>query len=270
MVRKLYKHEFAAWLRVLPFFWVAMLGVAVAGRFVQIFENIGSAYYWILFASSLLTAFLAAMALLAAPTVFGIFRFYRNLFTGEGYLSFTLPVTPGQHLLVKITTAVCFDLASVAVLLVSACILTCGDMLTELLKAGFYLLRQIPQDMILHVVGYCVQYIIWILLGCLCNHLMYYSCICIGQLLRKNRILGSVGVYFGYQLIGQVFSTGVSLLFTLFGIVGILDKLVEIIEKYPNATMHITLGIGGVMTLALAVIFWLVCHIIIRKRLNLE
>jgi hypothetical protein len=34
--------------------------------------------------------------------------------------------------------------------------------------------------------------------------------------------------------------------------------------------MHITLGIGGVMTLALAVIFWLVCHIIIRKRLNLE
>ena len=30
-----------------------------------------------------------------------VVRFYRNLFSDEGYLSQTLPVTPGQHLLAK-------------------------------------------------------------------------------------------------------------------------------------------------------------------------
>ncbi len=270
MVRKLYKHEFMAWLRVLPFFWVAMLGVAAAARFVQVFESVQSVYYWIVFGSSLLTFFFAVLVLAAVPTVFGIFRFYRNLFTGEGYLSFTLPVTPAQHLLVKATTAICFQIFSLLVVLLSFCVLTFGDMLTELLKAGFYLLKQIPQDKILHIIGYCAEYGVLILAGCLCGHLMYYSCICIGQLLRKNRILGAVGVYFGYQVISQMISTGISLFFTLLGVAGVLDKLIVVMDKYPNATLHVSLSSGCVISLVTAAVMWFVCYIIIRKRLNLE
>ncbi len=270
MVRKLYKHEFAAWLRVMPFFWVAMLGVAAAGRFVQFFEKVDSVYYWIIFGSSLLTFFLTALVLIAAPTVFGMFRFYRNLFTGEGYLSFTLPVSPGQHLLVKVTTALCFQLISLVVLLLSGCVLTFGDMLVELLKAGGYLLKQIPKDILGHIIGYIVQYAFAIVVGAVGTHLMYYSCICIGQLFRKGRILWAVGVYFIYQMIAQVFSTGISLLVTLFGMTGAIDKLVEIMDKYPFGTLHVSLGISGLIAVVVAVVLWLVCHIIIRKRLNLE
>lgn len=270
MVRKLYKHEFMAWLRVLPFFWVAMLGVAAAARFVQFFEKVDSVYYWIVFSSSLMTFFLAALVLLASPTVFGIFRFYRNLFTGEGYLSFTLPVTPAQHLWVKVSTAICFQIISLVVVIASFCVLTFGDMLTELLKAAFYLLKQIPKDMILHIIGYCIEYVVLILLGCICNHLLYYCCICIGQLFRKGRILGAVGAYFGYQVIAQMISTGISLFFTVLGVAGVLDKLMVIMEKYPNATLHVSLSSGCVIALLTAVVMWFVCHIIIRKRLNLE
>jgi len=74
MVKKLYKHEFKAWLRVVPLFWLAMLGIAAAGRFVQVFED-DSVYYKLIFGSSMVICGLTAVVQLLAPTVFGVYRF---------------------------------------------------------------------------------------------------------------------------------------------------------------------------------------------------
>ena len=151
MVKKLFKHEFKAWLRVLPLFWLAMVGVAAAGRIVQFFET-ESIYYYLVFGSAMLAFGVAAFVLLFAPTVFDVFRFYRNLFTGEGYLSFTLPVSPAQHLFVKMVTAGCFQLLTMAVVLLSGLVLMAGDVLTEVLKAAAYLWKQLVQNIKKHFI----------------------------------------------------------------------------------------------------------------------
>lgn len=273
MVKTLFKHEFKAWLRVLPIFWLAMLGVAVAGRIVQFFET-DSIYYKLIFGSAMVVCGLATIVLLLTPTVFGVYRFYRNLFTGEGYLSFTLPVTPAQHLWVKVATAACFDVLSLVVLMLSGMVLTCGEVLVEVWKASGYLWKRIveniPKDLAGHLIGYAFEYLVIILVGLFGGHLLYQSCICIGQLARKNRVLLAVGVYFGYQLVAQILSTIMSVIIMVMGEAGAFDKLLEWVAKHPYASGHMIFIGLAVFTLALAALFWWICHRIMSKRLNLE
>ena len=273
MVKKLYKHEFKAWLRVIPLFWVAMVGIAVAGRLVQLFEN-DSIYYKIIFVFSLIGFVLAAIVMIGAPVFFGIYRFYRNLFTGEGYLSFTLPVTSGQHLWVKVSTAVCLSILSFLVVMLSGVILVSGDVLTEILKAMAYLWKQlkenIPGEWVPHLIGYAIEYTLIFVISMFATYLMYGTCICIGQLARKNRVLVAVGVYFGFQVVAQMLSTGFSLIFTVLNVSGTMEKIVQFATDHPFATGHMLLGGSGLFVLLLTTVYWFVCHGIMRKRLNLE
>lgn len=273
MVRTLFKHEFKAWLRVLPIFWLAMLGVAVAGRIVQFFET-DSIYYKLIFGSAMVACGLAAIVLLLTPTVFGVYRFYRNLFTGEGYLSLTLPVTPAQHLWVKTLTAVCFDVASLVVVVLSGMVLISGEVLVEVFKAFGYLWKQMiahmPKELAGHLVGYVLESLVIIFAWLLSGHLMYQSCICIGQLARKNRVLLAVGVYFGYQLVAQILSTVVGVAFMALSATDLFIELAELAAKHPYATGHVSNAVGAVLFLALAALFWWICHRIMSKRLNLE
>ena len=77
MVKKLYKHEFIAWLRVLPLVWLITLAVSGIHRLVQLLET-DTVYYDILNASGLIVFFVAIFACLLFPVIFGIVRFYRN------------------------------------------------------------------------------------------------------------------------------------------------------------------------------------------------
>lgn len=273
MVKTLFKHEFKAWLRVLPLFWLAMLGVAAAGRIVQFFET-DTVYYTLVFGSAILLFGASVFVLLLTPTVFGVYRFYRNLFTGEGYLSFTLPVTPAQHLWVKVLTAVCFQLITFLVICLSGMLLVIGDVLVEVWKAAAYLweqiVTQIPKDVAPHLIGYILEYLLLLLIGLFGGHLMYQSCICIGQLARKNRVLLAVGVYFGYQLVAQILSTIMSVVFMVMSVAGVMEKLMAVVGKHPYASMHVLLCGLAVISLIMAGIYWWICHRIMSKRLNLE
>ena len=130
MVKKLYKHEFPAWLRVLPIFFGVTLLTAAFHRVLQIFE-VNSIYYDIVNVSAIVLYAVSVLVCLAAPTVFGIVRFYKNLFTGEGYLSFTLPVTAAQHIWVKTLTASAMVLLTMLLLGVSFFALSYGTTAAE-------------------------------------------------------------------------------------------------------------------------------------------
>ena len=97
MVKKLMKFELASYMRSLLPFQLILLGIALLHRFVQLFENDGDAY-WTFFSSSTAIIIIACIVTLVATVALCIARFYKNMFTGEGYLSFTLPVTVHQHI----------------------------------------------------------------------------------------------------------------------------------------------------------------------------
>ena len=104
MLGKLIKHDFLSNARFLGPAYIVMLVIALLGRFVTwlatrkaIMDSVAPAFAHIInLLSSLLTvAFvLAPFAILFMAAFWVIYRFYKNIFTDEGYLMNTLPTRP--------------------------------------------------------------------------------------------------------------------------------------------------------------------------------
>lgn len=265
MVRKLFKHEFAAYWRVLIPAWIALMGVSVLGRLIQFLEQ-ESTIYSIVSGSTFLFYYIAIMVALAFPFVYAIIRFYRNLFSGEGYLSFTLPVTPAQHIWVKVLTAVALQVASLVVVLLSATVMMAGELLVEVWKAGAYLLGKVHLYLGGHLTWFILEAVLLVLVSMLYQSMFYDTCITIGQLFRKNRVLAAVGVYFGFYIAAQIIGTGAIIVAAFIN----WDSLVRFIIENAYLCAHLGMWLMILFSAVLCLIFYAVTHTIIRKRLNLE
>lgn len=266
MVKKLFKHECLAWLRVLPIIYGILLVVAALNRVFRLFET-DAVYYEIIIGMTTFMYVVAVFVCMAAPVVFGISRFYRNLFTGEGYLSFTLPVTPANHLWVKSATAVAFSLLSYLTVALSLLILFVGEDFTEVHKAWVYFFGEIPSG---HLVGYVAEAALLVLVSLFSQYLFFYACICLGQLFRKNRILAAVGVYFGFYVLSQILSTVFMVIMALSEATGVLNSLDIFIDQNPFVFSHIVIAGSVLLYALLAGLYYLICYTVIRKKLNLE
>ncbi len=206
MVKKLYKHEIEAYLRVWIPMQIVLLGMALLGRLIQLFEA-DSAVYTIINISSIIAYVVAVVVAIGLTFVFSVVRFYKNLFTAEGYLSFTLPVTPTQHILTKLFTAMLFYAATAVTVLLSVCIITMGDVLCEVGKAIGYLWRVLVDEVGAHLAFYVAELTVLLAVLLMTTLLLYYACMSVGQLSNKNRVLMAVAAFFVYYLITQVFGT---------------------------------------------------------------
>lgn len=269
MVKKLFKHELLAYARVLLPIYGIVLGIAAISRLIQAFET-DSILFDILNGSAVFAFVVSATVCLVAASIFSIVRFYKNLFTGEGYLTFTLPVTTNQHLWVKLLAALVWDTASLITALLSVCIITAGDVFAEITKAIAYLWEQIPEQIGGHLVFYILEFLCILLFATVYEHLLIYTCISAGQLFRKNRILAAVGVYYGLYIVMQVISTVVTVCITILGEAGVFDPLGAFIEQHPLPTVHIVLCAAAVLSAGGAAICYAVTHHILSRRLNLE
>lgn len=265
MVKKLFKHEyFALWRLMIPI-WCVLFGVSVFGRLIQLFEQDNVAYN-IINGSSIVFYCVVVLAVLACPVVLAVIRFYRNLFTGEGYLMFTLPVTPAQHIWVKLIVAVTTQILNIFVVITSVAVFTFGDLAVEIGKAAWYLLKMLADACDGQLPILAIEAAIALVLMLSMNLLLYYSCICIGQMSNKRRILASVGAYFGYYVIAQVFET---LLLIVFAFVD-MEKVSIWMLEHMVTTAHIGFCYYIVQALVLDVIFFFICHYLMKRRLNLE
>lgn len=109
MLKKLLKYDFRA---VLKFWWIAVamnLLLSVTGGFISLLESYDNWLSDLVSTISGLPLFLvncSYVALLIVTLVLLFIRFYQNLFSDEGYLTFTLPVTRSQLLNSKFITGI--------------------------------------------------------------------------------------------------------------------------------------------------------------------
>ncbi|MBQ6998122.1 MAG: hypothetical protein IJO72_06000 [Oscillospiraceae bacterium] len=269
MVKKLFKHEYLSYVRVMSIVYVILLTMAAANRIIQLFEA-DTVAYKIVSVFSFITYGVSVAAAFGFSFVLGILRFYRNLFTAEGYLTFTLPVTPSQHICVKAIAAVSMNILTFVVVLLSGCIVTAGEVLKELWLAADYLLKNLYELVGSHMITVGLEYVLLLLLACFSGVGLYYTFIAIGQLFKKNRILAAVGAYFAYYVLTQIVTTVITIVFTVLGETGALEPVALWIMEHFAASVHIGMWIGIVLTaLFTAVEFFIVKRIITRK-LNLE
>lgn len=220
MLGKLFKHDFAALSRVLVPLHLAALGVALlaavcgfagSGLGEGSRQAAGSAGSLLgLFASFAYAAFGFGLFLLCTLTLATFFvvvhRFYRNLFTDEGYLTLTLPVTANQIVLSKTLAGALWLL--IDFLVVGACItsvLFAMDVFSEMLSAGSSLGAGAPglpsAGEWANFANACLQVLAWMLAA--------YAALCLGSAAARHKVAAAVGAFL---LIGMAVGVATALL----------------------------------------------------------
>lgn len=272
MVKKLFKHEFLSYLRIFLPIQLVVLGMALLVRILGFFENDSTAYSILLVASIVVFAITLEGGILGT-FIIGIRRFYKNLFTAEGYLSLTLPVTQTQHILVKAVTAVTMQIAASLIFVVALCVATYGDLLTELILAAQYLINQVLQYINnVHLVFFIIELLLLSIIMTFSGYLLVYACVALGQTAKKHRVLLAFGIYYAYYVICQIlFSVGQAVFLILVETnYAWLDIVAEFVVENPYLCGHIGLLSLLVIELAMSVVYFYITKHVLRKKLDLE
>jgi hypothetical protein len=271
MVKKLLKHEFIYYFRTFALFLPIVLVIGVMARVFRLFESFDSVLVDIALFSSFSMLLVACAALIMLSVVVSVVRFYKNMYSAEGYLTFTLPVSNAQHIFVKLLTAICCQAICLLTVVISATIALMGEPLKKLvlaIAAGF---SEFCEEIgPVNYIAFIFDVIVIVLLSVAGNMLLYYACITVGQMAKKNRILMAVGAYFVYYVATQVVSTVFVMIFTILGMSGAFDGIVMWLDDHMILTMHLTLGFSVVIYAAMSAAFWYVTQRIMTKKLNLE
>lgn len=212
--------------------------------------------------------------ILAITVVTGVYlaaRFHKNLFSDEGYLTHTLPVSPAKIMWSKI-------LVSWAWIVIDAVFVVASIMMLVLFKQTFEPFKNVVCEFFSILAGvYGMQnQVLMILLiltvlaqffGC-CTMLVLFS-MCLGSLFKTHKILGAVVSFFGINIILSIVSTII-----MFAVPGWSSTGSVSVTAAANGGF-----IGGgnsiflftfVWNLALAVVFFLGSRYILSRKLNLE
>lgn len=273
MVKKLFKHEYHFYLRIMAIVYAILLTMSVATRLIMTFESDTQAYE-IISGLTLFTYVVSILATFGFAFVLSIVRFYKNMFTAEGYLTNTLPVTAGQHIAVKAITAVSFTWLSAIMVILSVLIALPSELLREIF-AGFQYVgegfQQLDDPTIAaHLIALVAEYFLILVIAPFSGLLLYYSCISIGQLFKKNRILAAVGVYFAYYILAQIFTTIVTINLAFVATSGYFYDIIMWIGEHPVAFMHIMMWAMIVLSAIFVLAEYFLNRWIITKKLNLE
>lgn len=267
MVKKLFKHEINSYTKYMGLVSLILLSVSLFCRVIQFFDN-DSVVYNIVFGSSILAVVVAVFAAMILTTLLIVVRFYKNMFTAEGYLTLTLPITTAQHIFVKVVCAMIFDFTTLLSIVISLIVTTAGDVCVEIFKAGGYLVDLFFKEFGFNAGLYIVEFAILMLVSSATGILLYYACLSIGQLAKKAKIIFAIGVYYLYYIVSQIFGTILTITFEVFST--FYEEIGEFIISHQTSSLHIILIVGIVITVLQGIVYYFVTHFIMKKKLNLE
>ena len=245
MLRKLLKYDLKA---IQKLFWLlggSVIGLSLLGglaiRFMVSNENDALILFSVF---SGFFVFLNVMAIVAFAGIIYImvyYRFYKNLFTDEGYLTFTLPVSRA-HLLASKT--------------LNAMIWTLGCGVVVVICIAEILLIAVPKDFwnffSFSVSAWWLLYIPLIIFALLmlmwCSISMIQFCITTGAVIaKKYKFLAAIGIYY-------LFSMASSLLWQIFSIIGTIALGDTLATTLPSLSDSDGKLLGAAVVLAVGAI----------------
>lgn len=208
-------------------------------------------------------------------TIYIAIRFYRNLYTDEGYLMHTLPVTPRQLILAKLLVAALWVFVlSMLALWAICCIMLFGlpaMALVDMPVVISSLMEYFPQIFGMGPVAFLLFYVVLSLVSSFSNVLIAYAAVSLGQLFTKHKVMASVLCYIGFTMLIQTIST---LLMTpsLTRLVLSQDMVntASGIPAYFGAYMREILLISMAGSAICAVISYILTEYIMRRQLDLD
>ena len=283
MFKKLLKYDMIA---VWRFWWILALGVlglSTVGAFVLRFviSYIGNPNYSFFTMIGTMFLFVAALAVFSsyfATYIFVYLRFYKNFFTDEGYLTFTLPVSRRMLFLSKTLNALIWQVAHILLLAVAALIVatfapppTNGEWINPVV---FREIGRLFCDFWSVAGAWTIVYLLEALLlgilGELFSISLIHLCITIGAIIaKKAKLLAAIGIYYAinmaFSFVTQIFGT-VGLLIM---VEGMIYRMAELPEGAVLFAFFLMLLILCAMMGVLASLLYSLTNDRIERRLNL-
>lgn len=200
MLGKLIKHEFRALSRFLLPLHILLLIVCVCGRFMFQASTIMELPNVLVIIS--LIFFISLLIVVPCITsILIVVRYYKNLYTDEGYLTLTLPATRGQLLFSKGFAACIWSLLDFAIVIAGCAIVI---IIPQVTQNSATILMELENALEMSPVLFFWSTVGLSVIGCLGNVALYYFSVSIGQLLSSHRVIGAVIAYFAISSIVSI------------------------------------------------------------------
>ncbi|NMA70262.1 MAG: hypothetical protein GX958_12735 [Desulfitobacterium sp.] len=274
MLGKLMKYEIKATARLFLPIFAALLLIAVANRFI-----LGSGSETPTIISMAIYIFIMIGMFVMALFV-TIQRFYKNLLSEEGYLMFTLPVRPWQHIISKMLIAMFWVISSTFVAIFSIFIISfrynswqnflqeIGNLQALIAKIGF------PFYTI------SLEIVFSMILGLMSIILILYASMAIGHLFNNHRVLASFGAFILLNILTQILTLFIGEQYSSYIFnVSIMNDTVNQEIYFGNTPLTMAGFASELQTLMLVSIgitilfnlgYFFITNYILSKRLNLE
>ena len=285
MLGKLFKYENKSVSKLLTPMALAVIILPVLGALIlkmqfifgDKFEN-GSIISSIFSLASGIMIFFIVIATISACFI-SLFilmqRYYKNLFSDEGYLTFTLPVKTSSIILSKLFTAVIWSVIITICTIIGVMIFvlfgTSASFINNEVVDGFsHVFKQIFE---FYFTGsavqiiYLIELLISIIVSLFTNILLMYLAITIGcQIAKKHKVLASIGMYFVISSVVSVLSTIIQVITTT-TLYGGFD-FIYVEPTLSDVTLILLPSI--IFSIILGVCYFLLNNYILKNKLNIE
>lgn len=266
MLGKLVKYDLKAAAKIFILIHAVYILICIAARLLYMDELDFSEpaeplIFSLLLFISLMSLLISALSIVTWLQV--AFRFYRNLFSKEGYLSWTLPVSGPQHLWAKIISGYILTAADLIIIAAGILLLVTGGNVTA---AYSKIADEVTAELGFSLSTLSLILFIVCLASCVCSVIMIYFSVVIGQLFPSHRVLGAIAAYFITSFIVQI----ISVVFLI-----LLGFLPGYDITFPNGEammdyMFRLLALSSVLMIIITAAQYAASHYIMKKKINLQ
>ena len=270
MLKKLFVHEWKDCWKLMSVVNAIVIAVSILGLLIfgsKAWQNIGDntlagisrVLYFMIYVISV-------GALSFVVSLYFYIRYFNNLYTDQGYLMHTLPVTANQLVWSKLLVAVAWHVISAVVVMLSVFTVICsfigGLEQLNLIQAMRDLIVELDIPMTGTLIVLIIEFFALIVLGGFLNIFLGYTAISVGQLMKKQKILGAIGAYIVIYILVQAISSYATIPVTYF-----MEQVADSESLMPVIAL---LFIVGVVTALIDVALFYVNTYIMKNKLNLE
>lgn len=276
MLKKLIKHEFKNTAKVMLAIYALVAIATLLGMiaFALMDSNTPSDTEGYISAIFLLLYVLSIFALFIVTYIYMCVHFYKSMYSDQGYLTHTLPVSPLTTLHVKLGVSFCWLFCTFLVMLLSVFLLligaTHGEFLSLFSSENLLSLNDTLAEIDATIGEIIATSIINIILSCISYLLMVFASISIGQLFNQNKIgfsiVAGIVIYFVEQIAGTIFMFA----FMTSNSSSLADGSLYSELEMTSSLWNNTLLSSSLLTLIFCIILYAICNVIVRKHINLD
>lgn len=235
---------------------------SVAGAFLSMLISMGTMMVYILTMMGVVYGMLIYMGV----------HFYKTMYSDEGYLTHTLPVTPRQLIFSKVLNgSIWYGIISIGMvisvgILVIAMMFSMGaniEFIAEMREVWKEILFELGANAGLEVVHIILSMVLMFTVTPIAAMMTLFGSITIGQLASKYRALMGILAYFGACMVNGMVSYIISF---------VISVASGIMAEAFGSSVSVAMGYDAtiISSVIMAVVFYFISHAILTKKLNME